>query len=123
MPIDFKFTKEQELFRKTVRELCEKVVAPKVKEMFKERMVVKDVHEAFAKQGLWGLLIPPEYGGQGADFITFMVAVEEVARADLSGLASFAIAYHSACSLTLAKYAKEKLKEEVLPKIAAAEDR
>ena len=118
MPMDFKFTEEQELFRRTVQKFCEDNIKPKIKELFKEKMLTKDVHDALTKQGLLSLLIPPEYGGQGADFISFIIAVEELAKVDLSVVASFAMGYHSTCSLTLSRYATDKLKEEVLPRIA-----
>lgn len=118
MPMDFKFSEEQEVTRRIMRRFCEEYVEPYAKQMFNEKILVPEVHKAAITQGLLGMLIPPEYDGQGLDFVTFTIIMEEISRADLSLIGALAIGYNATCSLTLSRYGAEKLKEEVLPKIA-----
>jgi acyl-CoA dehydrogenase len=118
MPLEFTFTEEQELFRRTVRELMVKQVAPRKKELLEARMCTPDVHKALAGAGLSGLLIPTEFGGSGSDYVTFIVAVEELTRGDPSGFAGLPIWYGASCARLLSVYGNADLKEEVLPKVA-----
>jgi acyl-CoA dehydrogenase len=67
---------------------------------------------------LSGLLIPTEYGGSGSDYVTFIVAVEELTRGDLTGFAGLPIWYGASCARLLSVYGSAELKEEVLPKVA-----
>ncbi len=118
MPLDFTFTEEQELFRKTLRELMTKAVAPKAKELRDARVLVPDVHKALTQLGLYGLLIPQEYGGSNSDYVTFTVAVEELTRGDPTGFASLAVWYGASCARLISVYGTAELKDEVLPKVA-----
>ena len=78
MPLDFSFTEEQELFRKTIREFMAKNIAPKKKELLQARVMTPELHKAFTGMGLYGLLLPAEYGGSNSDYVTFLIAVEEL---------------------------------------------
>ncbi len=117
MPIDFAFTEEQELFRKTLKDYFTKTLAPKSREIQKARMMTPEVHKAFAEQGLFGLLLPKEWGGSEADYVTFVIAVEEMTKADTSGMASLAAWYTASCSRLISVFGTAELKEEVLPKV------
>jgi len=82
--MDFDFTEEQEDFRKAVREFAEEVIAPRAEEMDERHELPMDIVKQMAELGLFGLPFPEEYGGQGADFTSFCIAVEELARVDSS---------------------------------------
>jgi acyl-CoA dehydrogenase len=118
MPLEFTFTEEQELFRRTIRELMAKQVATRKKELLEARMCTPDVHKALTAAGLPGLLIPAEYGGSGSDYVTFILAVEELTRGDPTGFAGLPIWYGASCARLLSVYGSADLKEEVLPKVA-----
>ena len=117
MPLDFSFTEEQELFRRTIKESYAKTVSPKIKEMTKARVITPDVHKAMASDGLFGLLLPKEFGGSEADYVTFTIAVEELMKADTTGIAGIPVWYGAACARMIAVYGTSALKEEVLPRI------
>jgi acyl-CoA dehydrogenase len=117
MPLEFTFTEEQELFRRTVRELMAKQVAPRKKELLEARILTPEVHKALTQAGLSGLLIPTEYGGSASDYVTFIVAVEELTRGDATGFAGLPVWYGASCARVLAVYGSAELKEEVLPKV------
>src|SRR5437867_7606367 len=82
--MDFDLTPEQEEFRKAVREFAEEVVAPRAEEMDRSEELPLDIVKQMGEMGLFGLPFPEEYGGQGADFLTFCIAVEELGRVDSS---------------------------------------
>jgi short-chain 2-methylacyl-CoA dehydrogenase len=82
--MDFDLTEEQEEFRRAVREFAEEVIAPRAEEMDRLEEFPSDIVKQMGQMGLFGLPFPEEYGGQGADFLTFCIAVEELARVDSS---------------------------------------
>jgi alkylation response protein AidB-like acyl-CoA dehydrogenase len=82
--VDFDLTEEQQEFRRTVRKFAEEVIAPRAEEMDRREELPLDIVQQMGEMGLFGLPFPEEYGGQGADFLTFALAVEELARIDSS---------------------------------------
>jgi alkylation response protein AidB-like acyl-CoA dehydrogenase len=82
--VDFDFTDEQQDFRAAVRDFADEVIRPRAEEMDRLGELPMDIVKQMGEMGLFGLPFPEEYGGQGADFTTFCVAVEELARVDSS---------------------------------------
>ena len=82
--MDFDLTPEQEEFRKSVRAFSEDVIRPRAEEMDRAEELPMDIVKQMAELGLFGLPFPEEYGGQGADFLTLCLAIEEIARVDSS---------------------------------------
>jgi short-chain 2-methylacyl-CoA dehydrogenase len=82
--MDFDLTPEQEEFRKSVRAFAEDVIAPRAEEMDRNEELPMDIVKQMGELGLFGLPFPEEYGGQGADFLTLCLAIEEIARIDSS---------------------------------------
>jgi short/branched chain acyl-CoA dehydrogenase len=82
--MDFDLTEEQEEFRRAVRAFADEVIAPRAEEMDRKEELPMDIVKQMAEMGLFGLPFPEEYGGQGADFLTLCVAIEEIARVDSS---------------------------------------
>ena len=117
MTLDFTFTEEQEIFRKSLREFLAKNVTPRAKEMLEAKVVTPEVHKALVDFGYFGLLLPEEWGGANADFITFTIAVEELTRGDPSGITGDGIWYGAVCAKTIESQGTPQLKEEVLPNV------
>ena len=82
--MDFDLTEEQQEFRKAVREFAVEVVEPRAEEMDRLAEFPLDIVKQMGEMGLFGLPFPEEYGGQGADFLTLCIAIEELARIDSS---------------------------------------
>jgi short/branched chain acyl-CoA dehydrogenase len=78
------YSDEQESIRRTVREFARNEIAPGAAERDATGEFDYKLYEGLGELGVPGLTLPPEYGGAGADFLTFCLAVEEVARVDLS---------------------------------------
>jgi acyl-CoA dehydrogenase len=117
MPLDFTFTEDQELFRRSVRELVAKTVTPNAKQLLEARTLTPPVHKALRELGLFGLLISEKYGGSGADYVTFTIAVEELTRGDPSGFAGLPVWYGASCARLIEAHGTPDLKAEVLPKV------
>src|SRR5438132_1171707 len=82
--MDFDLTEEQREFRTAVRRFAEEVIAPRAEEMDERGELPLDIVKQMGELGLFGLPFPEEYGGQGSDFLTFCLAIEELARVDSS---------------------------------------
>src|SRR6059058_1576329 len=82
--MDFDLTQEQQEFRTAVRDFAEDLIAPRAEEMDRLEEFPVDIVKQMGQMGLFGLPFPEEYGGQGSDFLTFSIAVEELARVDSS---------------------------------------
>src|SRR5918992_1700611 len=82
--MDLDLPDETQEFRSVVREFAEEVVAPRAEEMDRQGELPMDVVKQMGELGLFGLPFPEEYGGQGSDFLTLCVAIEELARVDSS---------------------------------------
>jgi butyryl-CoA dehydrogenase len=80
----FELSAEHEAFRKAVRDFAEREVAPHVAQWDREHHFPVDVVRAMGELGLFGLVVPEEYGGSGGDFTSLCVAIEELGRVDQS---------------------------------------
>jgi short/branched chain acyl-CoA dehydrogenase len=80
----FELSQEHETFRKVVRDFAEREVGPHVAQWDREHHFPVDVVHAMGDLGLFGLVVPEEHGGTGADFTTLCVAIEELGRVDQS---------------------------------------
>ncbi|EKD35666.1 MAG: Acyl-CoA dehydrogenase protein [uncultured bacterium] len=77
----FEHTEEQSLLRDMVREFAEKEVAPSARERDEEERFDRSLmFDRLAELGLTGIVFPEEYGGAGADYISYAIAVEELSR-------------------------------------------
>jgi alkylation response protein AidB-like acyl-CoA dehydrogenase len=118
LPLDFTFTEEQELFRKTIRELVAKSVVPRSRELQQCRALTPEVHKALTDVGFFGLLVPVEFGGSGSDYVTFIIGVEELTKGDSTGFVGLPAWYGATCARLISVYGNARLKEEVLPRVA-----
>ncbi|MBM4424894.1 MAG: acyl-CoA dehydrogenase [Chloroflexi bacterium] len=82
--MDFALTAEQELFRKSVRDFVQKEVAPVAAELDERAQFPMALFRKCGQLGYFGLRYPESAGGLGADFTTFCLMAEEIARGSLS---------------------------------------
>src|SRR5690242_11405015 len=82
----FELSKEHEDFRKVVREFAEAEVEPNIAKWDKDHHFPSDLVPKMGELGLFGLVVPEEFGGMGADgdFTSLCVAIEELGRVDQS---------------------------------------
>jgi len=90
--MDFKLTEEQELIRKNMREFAEKNVDPIAAEIDENSRHPAELFKKLAEGDWMGIPIPQQYGGAGADYLTHIVAVEELSRSCAS--TGFTVSIH-----------------------------
>ena len=93
-------------------------VAPVAAELDREQRFPYDLVEELADLGLMGMTIPEEYGGAGADTLSYAIAVEELTRVD-SSVAITVAAHHSLGTLPIYYFGNEAQKREWLPDLAS----
>lgn len=113
--MDFALNEEQEMFRRMVREFAEKEIAPRAPETDETGQFPWPIVEKMAALGLMGLPIPEEYGGAGADTISYAIAVEEIARACGSTAITLAAHVSLACKPLLLFGSEEQKQKYLVP--------
>ena len=94
--MDFDLTEDQVMFKQMVREFADNEIAPVAEELDEKGEFPYALQAKMAEMGLFGLPIPEEYGGSGADIVTYAVAVEEISR--VSASLGITIAAHTSLS-------------------------
>jgi short/branched chain acyl-CoA dehydrogenase len=117
---NYDLSEEHELVRRTVRDFAEKRVAPVAEELDREHRFPYELVAELAELGLMGMTIPEEYGGAGADTLSYAIAVEELTRVD-SSVAITVAAHHSLGTLPIFLHGTEEQKREWLPQLASGE--
>src|SRR5206468_1745050 len=82
--VNFDLDDEQLVLQKSVRELAERLIVPNARRWDQEEIFPHEIIPAMGEMGLFGMQIPEEYGGAGMKFHDYVVALEEIARADAS---------------------------------------
>jgi len=82
--MDFTLSEEQQAIRDTCREFAEQEIKPIAEEIDRTGEFPYDVVRKMGELGLLGLPFPEEYGGAGADFLSYCIAIEEISRGDVS---------------------------------------
>ena len=116
--MNFELTDEQELLRRTVSEFATTRVAPLAEEIDREQRFPYELVAEMAELGLMGIPIPEEYGGAGADTVSYAIAIEELTRID-SSVAITVAAHTSLGTMPIYLYGTDEQKEEWLPKLAS----
>lgn len=111
-------TEQQRMIRDMVREYAVASVEPRAAEIDKNCRFPVETFQEMAEMGLLGLPIPEEYGGAGADYLSYAIAVEELARVCASTALSLA-AHTSLVCMPIYLFGNEAQKQKYLPDIAS----
>ena len=118
--MNLKLTEEQEMVRKMARDFAQKEVAPIAAEMDEKGEVPFGNIKKMGRLGLLGLTAPEEYGGGGADTVSYVVALEEIAKACASTAVVMAV-QNSLVNYALARFGTEEQKRKFLVPLAQGE--
>jgi alkylation response protein AidB-like acyl-CoA dehydrogenase len=118
--MNFDLTDEQQLLRETVREFAETRVGPVAEELDRESRFPYDLVREMGELGLMGIPIAEEYGGAGADTVSYAIAIEELTRID-SSVAITVAAHTSLGTMPIALFGTEEQKREWLPRLTSGE--
>ncbi len=114
----FELSKEHEDFRAVVREFAEAEVSPHIEQWDRDAYFPLDLIPRMGALGLFGLVVPEEYGGADADFMSLVVAIEELGRVDQS----IGITLSAGVGLginPILSYGSDEQKERFLPDLVA----
>lgn len=118
--MDFSLAEEQLAIRDTCREFAEQEIKPRAEEMDATGAFPYDLVRKMGELGLLGLPFPEEYGGAGADFLSYCIAIEEISRGDVSvGITMEAHTSLGASPFYL--FGSKEQKERFLPPLARGE--
>ncbi len=118
--MDFHLTEEQQHIRKAVRDFAERVIKPVARELDDEGRFSTEITLSMGELGLFGISTPVEYGGHGMDTLSYIIAVEELARVDASQAATVA-AHNSLGVGPLYYYGTEKQKQKYIPQLCTGQ--
>ncbi len=116
--MNFDLTEEQELIRQTVRDFAEREIKPIAQELDEKAEFSYELTQKMGELGLFGMYLPEKYGGQGMDTLSYIIAVEELARVDGSQAATLA-AHNSLGIGPLYYYGTEEQKMKYLPELCS----
>jgi alkylation response protein AidB-like acyl-CoA dehydrogenase len=115
--LSFDLTEDQELIRESAQEFTEQYVAPGVIERDESKEFPHELVAQLGEMGLMGMIHPEEYGGAGADAVSFALVLEEIARWDAS-LALTVASHTSLCSAHIALAGTDDQKRKYLTPLA-----
>jgi butyryl-CoA dehydrogenase len=118
--MDFELNEEQKMIRKMVRDFAENEIAPIAQETDKSEQFPWEIIRKMGKLGLMGLPFSEEYGGAGADTVSYAIAMEEISR--VCGSTGITLAAHiSLATFPIYRFGSEEQKRKYVPKLARGE--
>ncbi|WP_243794576.1 acyl-CoA dehydrogenase family protein [Saccharopolyspora gloriosae] len=114
--MDFELNEEQAQFQQVLRDFVNTEIVPVAKEWEHEGRYPTEIVAKMGELGLFGLMIPEEYGGVDADFVSFTLVFEEIARGWM-GVAGI-LGSHSVSTWMLSRHGTDDQKRKYLPELA-----
>ncbi len=116
--MDYLLTEEQVMIRDMVSKFAKEEIAPFSSENEKNGIFPAEIIKKAGELGLMGVAYPPEYGGAGMDYVSYMLAVEEISKACAS--TGVIISAHSSLSLDpIFRFGTEEQKKKYLPDLCS----
>lgn len=119
--MDFELTEEQASFRDVMRDFAKREIAPVAREWEQSGRYPTEIVDSMKKMGLFGMLIPAEYGGMEVDALSYGIVFEEISRAWM-GIAGI-LGSHSLATNLIRRYGTEEQRQTYLPALATGERR
>ena len=116
----FEFDDNQKMIQKMVRDFAEKEIAPGVMEREEKQEFSRTLLDKVGELGLTGICFPEAYGGSDGDYISYIIANEEIARVDDCVQVGFAASV-SLCAFPIYNYGTEEQKQKYLVPLAQGE--
>lgn len=118
--MDYKLSEEHLMIRRTVRDFAEREIQPVAAALDENAEFSLDLTKKMGELGLFGIYLPQKYGGHGMDYLSYIIAVEEVARVDGSQAATLA-AHNSLGIGPLYYFGTEEQKKKYLPQLCTGD--
>jgi alkylation response protein AidB-like acyl-CoA dehydrogenase len=118
--VDFEPSAEQKEIQALARDFARREIEPNAAEWDREHRFPRELFAKLAELGLMGTCIPEEYGGAGADFVSYVLVLEELSRAD-AGVGVTVAVHTSAVTLPLLAFGTDEQKSRFVPPLARGE--
>jgi short/branched chain acyl-CoA dehydrogenase len=118
--MDFDLSEEQNLTRRSIRKFAETQIAPVARGLEEKEEFSVELTHKMAEIGLLGCFVPEKYGGSNMGYVSYAIAVEELARVDASQAATI-VAGNSLGIGPIYYFGNEKQKKEWLPRLCSGE--
>jgi alkylation response protein AidB-like acyl-CoA dehydrogenase len=118
--VEFELSAEQKEIQALAREVARHEIEPHAAQWDREHRFPRELFAKLAELGLMGTCVPEEYGGAGADFLSYIVALEELSRAD-AGVGVTVAVHTSAVSLPLLTFGTDEQSSRFVPPLARGE--
>jgi alkylation response protein AidB-like acyl-CoA dehydrogenase len=118
--VDFELTPEQRDIQAVAREFGAAEIEPHAAQWDREHHFPKEVFSKLAELGLMGACVPEEYGGAGADFLSYILVLEEISRAD-AGVGVTVGVHTSAVTLPILNFGTDEQRARFVPPLARGE--
>ena len=118
--MDFELSAEQREIQSLAREFAEAEIAPNADEWDRAHAFPRELIAKLGELGLTGVCVPEEYGGAGADFVSYILVLEELSRAD-AGVGVTVAVHTSACTLPILQFGTEEQRARFVPPLARGE--
>jgi alkylation response protein AidB-like acyl-CoA dehydrogenase len=118
--MDFELSSEQKEIQALTRDFVRAEIEPHAAEWDREHRFPRELYPKLAELGLMGVCIPEEYGGAGADFLAYMLVIEELSRGD-AGVGVTVAVHTSAVTLPLLRFGTDEQRARFVPPLARGE--
>ena len=118
--MDFELTPEQRDIQSVARDFAAAEIEPNASQWDREHHFPKEVFGKLAELGLMGACVPEEYGGAGADFLSYILVLEEISRAD-AGVGVTVAVHTSAVTLPILNFGTDEQRARFVPPLARGE--
>jgi alkylation response protein AidB-like acyl-CoA dehydrogenase len=118
--MDFSLTPEQREIQSLTREFAEAEIAPRAGEWDRDHHFPRELFGKLGELGLMGVCVPEEYSGAGADFLSYVLVLEELSRAD-AGVGVTVAVHTSAATLPVLAFGTEEQRQRFVPSLARGE--
>jgi alkylation response protein AidB-like acyl-CoA dehydrogenase len=118
--VDFELTADQREIQALTREFARAEIEPNASEWDRDHHFPRELYGRLAELGLMGVCIPEEYGGAGADFLSYMLVLEELSRAD-AGVGVTVAVHTSAVTLPILLFGTDEQRSRFVPPLARGE--
>jgi alkylation response protein AidB-like acyl-CoA dehydrogenase len=118
--MEFELSAEQREIKALAREFAEAEIEPHAAEWDREHRFPRELYDRLGELGLMGVCVPEELGGAGADFLSYMLVLEELSRGD-AGVGVTVAVHTSAATLPIVANGNQAQREELVPPLARGE--
>src|SRR3954466_4985463 len=118
--VDFELAPEQKEIQALARDFAQREIEPYAADWDRDHTFPRDVFAKLAELGLMGACIPEEYGGAGTDFLSYILVLEELSRAD-AGVGVTVAVHTSAVTLPILRFGTDEQRARWVPPLARGE--